>query len=138
MVDGKKVILVDDSLVRGTTSIKIVRMMRDAGAKEVHMRIAAPPIKYPDYYGIDTPVKENLLAANHSLNEIKDFLDVDSIAYLSIDGLYRAMGHKEGRDPKNPVYTDHCFTGDYPTSLMDQSGKENIRQLSLLFETEKE
>ena len=138
LVDGKKVILVDDSLVRGTTSIKIVRMMRDAGAKEVHMRIAAPPIKYPDYYGIDTPVKENLLAANHSLNEIKDFLDVDSIAYLSIDGLYRAMGHKDGRDSKNPVYTDHCFTGDYPTTLMDQSGEENIRQLSLLFETEKE
>ena len=138
MVDGKKVILVDDSLVRGTTSIKIVRMMREAGAKEVHMRIAAPPIKYPDYYGIDTPVKENLLAANHSLNEIKDFLDVDSIAYLSIDGLYRAMGHKDGRDPQNPVYTDHCFTGDYPTTLMDQSGEENIRQLSLLFETEKD
>jgi amidophosphoribosyltransferase len=113
-------------------------MMREAGAKEVHMRIAAPPIKYPDYYGIDTPVKENLLAANHSLNEIKDFLDVDSIAYLSIDGLYRAMGHKDGRDPKNPVYTDHCFTGDYPTTLMDQSGEENIRQLSLLFETEKD
>ena len=113
-------------------------MMRDAGAKEVHMRIAAPPIKYPDYYGIDTPVKENLLAANHSLNEIKDFLDVDSIAYLSIDGLYRAMGHKNGRDPSNPNYTDHCFTGDYPTNLMDQSGEENIRQLSLLFETEKE
>ena len=138
LVDGKKVILVDDSLVRGTTSIKIVRMMRDAGAREVHMRIAAPPIKYPDYYGIDTPVKENLLAANNELNEIRDMLDVDSIAYLSIDGLYRAMGHKDGRDPKSPSYTDHCFTGDYPTTLMDQSGEENIRQLSLLFETEKE
>ena len=138
LVGGKKVILVDDSLVRGTTSIKIVRMMRDAGAHEVHMRIAAPPIKYPDYYGIDTPVKENLLAANNELNEIRDMLDVDSIAYLSIDGLYRAMGHKDGRDPKSPSYTDHCFTGDYPTTLMDQSGEENIRQLSLLFETEKE
>ena len=102
------------------------------------MRIAAPPIKYPDYYGIDTPVKENLLAANNELNEIRDMLDVDSIAYLSIDGLYRAMGHKDGRDPQSPSYTDHCFTGDYPTTLMDQSGEENIRQLSLLFETEKE
>ena len=112
--------------------------MRDAGAKEVHMRIAAPPIKYPDYYGIDTPVKENLLAANHSLTEIKDFLDVDSIAFLSIDGLYRAMGHKKGRDSGNPIYTDHCFTGDYPTKLKDQSSEDNIRQLSLLFETEKE
>ena len=113
-------------------------MMRDAGAREVHMRIAAPPIKYPDYYGIDTPVKENLLAANKKLDEIRDMLDVDSIAYLSIDGLYRAMGHKDGRDPQSPSYTDHCFTGDYPTTLMDQSGEENIRQLSLLFETEKE
>ena len=79
-------------------------------------------------------LKENLLAANHSLNEIKDFLDVDSIAYLSIDGLYRAMGHKEGRDPKNTVYTDHCFTGEYPTQLRDQKNDGHLRQLSLLSE----
>ncbi len=134
LVEGKRVILIDDSIVRGTTSIKIVQMMREAGAVEVHMRVASPPIKYPDYYGIDTPVKEQLLAANNSLEEIRDFIGVDSIAFLSIDGLYKAMGHETGRDPANPFYTDHCFTGDYPTKLRDKGSDDSIRQLSLLAE----
>ena len=132
LVNGKKVILIDDSLVRGTTSIKIVRMMREAGAKEVHMRITSPPIMYPDYYGIDTPIKEELLAANRSIKEIEQFIGVDSISFLSIDGLYKAMGHKNGRDPKKPAFTDHCFTGEYPTGLIDQSGEDRFTQLTLL------
>ena len=132
LVSGKKVILIDDSLVRGTTSIKIVRMMRDAGAKEVHMRITSPPIKYPDYYGIDTPIKNDLLAANRSVKEIEEFIGVDSIAFLTIDGLYKAMGYENGRDPQNPAFTDHCFTGEYPTKLIDQDEDSGSFQLSLL------
>ena len=132
LVDKKRVVLIDDSIVRGTTSIKIVQMMRDAGATEVHMRIAAPPIKYPDFYGIDTPVQEQLLAANNSLEEMCQFIGADSLAFLSVDGLYKAMGHNTGRDPENPAFTDHCFTGDYPTQLQDQKNDETIQQLSLL------
>ena len=132
LVDKKRVVLIDDSIVRGTTSIKIVQMMRDAGATEVHMRIAAPPIKYPDFYGIDTPVQEQLLAANNSLEEMCQFIGADSLAFLSVDGLYKAMGHNNGRDPENPAFTDHCFTGDYPTQLQDQKNDETIQQLSLL------
>jgi amidophosphoribosyltransferase len=132
LVGNKRVILIDDSIVRGTTSIKIVQMMRDAGATEVHMRIAAPPIKYPDFYGIDTPVQEQLLAANNSLQEMCSYIGADSLAFLTVDGLYKAMGHKNGRDAANPAYTDHCFTGDYPTQLQDQKSDERIRQLSLL------
>lgn len=132
LVDKKRVVLIDDSIVRGTTSIKIVQMMRDAGATEVHMRIAAPPIKYPDFYGIDTPVQEQLLAANNSLEEMCQFIGADSLAFLSVDGLYKAMGHNSGRDPENPAFTDHCFTGDYPTQLQDQKNDETIQQLSLL------
>ncbi len=138
LVNGKRVILIDDSIVRGTTSIKIVQMIRDAGATEVHMRIAAPPIRFPDYYGIDTPVKEHLLAANHSISEMGEFIGVDSIAFLSVDGLYKAMGHKQGRDSNNPAYTDHCFTGDYPTKLSDQNNEDDFLQLSLLSELIKE
>ncbi|MBH68077.1 MAG: amidophosphoribosyltransferase [Rhodospirillaceae bacterium] len=134
LVGGKKVILIDDSIVRGTTSIKIVQMMREAGAIEVHMRIASPPIKHPDYYGIDTPVKDHLLAANHSLEEMCNYIGADSLSFLSVDGLYKAMGHQGGRDPRNPIYTDHCFTGDYPTQLQDQQSHEHIKQLSLLSE----
>jgi amidophosphoribosyltransferase len=132
LVDNKRVILIDDSIVRGTTSIKIVQMMRDAGATQVHMRIAAPPIKYPDFYGIDTPIQEQLLAANNSLQEMCSYIGADSLAFLTVDGLYKAMGHENGRDAKNPAYTDHCFTGDYPTQLQDQKSDERIRQLSLL------
>ncbi|MBN9048029.1 MAG: amidophosphoribosyltransferase [Rhizobiales bacterium] len=134
VVKGKRIVLVDDSIVRGTTSRKIVQMMRDAGATEVHFRIASPPIKYPDYYGIDTPEREKLLAATHSLEEMRKFIGADSLAFLSVDGIYRAMG-EDGRDPVHPQYTDHCFTGDYPTGLTDQDGKNAApRQLSLLAE----
>ena len=133
-VDGKRVILIDDSIVRGTTSVKIVQMMREAGATEVHMRIAAPPIKHPDFYGIDTPNQEQLLAANHSLEEMREYIGVDSLAFLTVDGLYKAMGHEKGRDPVRPQFTDHCFTGDYPTGLTDQQDDSQIKQLSLLAE----
>ena len=132
LVNGKKVVLVDDSVVRGTTSVKIVQMMREAGATEVHMRIGSPPITHPDYYGIDTPVEKELLAANNNLVDMCNYIGADSIAFLSIDGLYKAMGHKNGRDSINPAYTDHCFTGDYPTQLLDQKDDNHIRQLSLL------
>ncbi|MEC9139891.1 MAG: amidophosphoribosyltransferase, partial [Pseudomonadota bacterium] len=108
-VDGKRVILIDDSIVRGTTSVKIVQMMRDAGAKEVHLRIGAPPITHPDFYGIDTPDQDQLLAANNSLEEMRAYIGADSLAFLSVDGLYRAMGYEEGRDPARPQFTDHCF-----------------------------
>ncbi|MDG1940491.1 MAG: amidophosphoribosyltransferase, partial [Paracoccaceae bacterium] len=138
LVEGKRVILIDDSIVRGTTSIKIVRMMRDAGATEVHMRIASPPIKFPDYYGIDTPVKEQLLAANNSLKDMSDFIGVDSLAFLTVYGLYKAMGHEDGRDPNDPFFTDHCFTGDYPTRLRDLTREDGVRQPSLLSELRKE
>jgi len=134
LVNKKRVILIDDSIVRGTTSIKIVQMMREAGATEVHMRIAAPPIRHPDFYGIDTPVQDQLLAANSSLEEMCDFIGADSLAFLTVDGLYKAMGHKNGRDNDNPAYTDHCFTGDYPTQLQDQKNDEKIQQLSFLSE----
>ena len=103
------------SIVRGTTSRKIVQMMRDAGAKEVHFRIASPPITHPDYYGIDTPERDKLLAATHDLEGMRKFIGADSLAFLSVDGIYRAMGF-EGRDPVRPQFTDHCFTGDYPTA----------------------
>ena len=133
-VAGKKVILIDDSIVRGTTSVQIVQMMRDAGAAEVHLRVAAPPIKHPDFYGIDTPDQRHLLAAAHSLDEMRDHIGADSLAFLSVDGLYRAMGHEAGRNPDNPQYTDHCFTGDYPTALVDAEGEDAKRQFSLLSE----
>ena len=113
-------------------------MMRDAGATEVHMRIASPPIKFPDYYGIDTPVKEQLLAANNSLKDMSDFIGVDSLAFLTVDGLYKAMGHEDGRDPNDPFFTDHCFTGDYPTRLRDLTREDGVRQPSLLSELRKE
>jgi amidophosphoribosyltransferase len=132
VVAGKRVILIDDSIVRGTTSVKIVQMMRDAGATEVHFLISSPPITNPDYYGIDTPQRENLLAATHSLDEMRAYIGCDSLSFLSVDGIYRAMGF-ERRDPVRPQFTDHCFTGDYPTSLTDLA-EENRAQLSLLAE----
>jgi amidophosphoribosyltransferase len=133
VVSGKRIVLVDDSVVRGTTSIKIVQMMREAGAREVHMRIASPPIKFPDYYGIDTPEQKSLLAASHSLEEMRKFIGVDSLAFVSVDGIYKAAGY-EGRDNSNPQFTDHCFTGDYPTHLTDLIGESAKQQLSLLAE----
>jgi len=133
-IEGKRIILIDDSLVRGTTSKKIVRMMRDAGAREVHFRLASPPILYPDYYGIDLPDRSGLLAATHSIEEMRGLIGADSLAFLSIDGMYRAMGYP-GRDPLNPKFADHCFTGAYPTSLTDLNQIEaQPRQLSLLAE----
>ena len=134
VVAGKRIVLVDDSIVRGTTSTKIVQMMRDAGAKEVHFRIASPPITHPDYYGIDTPEREKLLAATHDLEGMRQFIGADSLAFLSVGGIYRAMGYEQ-RDPVRPQFTDHCFTGDYPTGLTDQTGQDAApRQLSLLAE----
>ncbi len=122
-IKGKRVILIDDSVVRGTTSSKIVQMVREAGATEVHMRIASPPITHPDFYGIDTPDKSQLLAANKSLEEMREYMGADSLHFITVDGVYRAMGYKDGRDNNNPQFTDHCFTGDYPTDLEDQDAK---------------
>lgn len=132
-VKGKRIILIDDSIVRGTTSRKIVTMMYEAGAREVHMRISSPPIAHPDYYGIDTPDRENLIASGRTVEEIREFIGTDSLAFLSINGIYKAMGY-EGRDSIHPQFTDHCFTGDYPTRLLDRSGQAIDKQLSLLVE----
>jgi amidophosphoribosyltransferase len=134
VVSGKRIVLIDDSLVRGTTSVKIVAMMREAGAAEVHMRIASPPITHSDYYGIDTPERDKLLAATHDLEGMRKFIGADSLAFLSVDGIYRAMG-VEQRDAARPQFTDHCFTGDYPTALTDRNDEAAPpRQLSLLAE----
>jgi amidophosphoribosyltransferase len=134
VVAGKRIVLIDDSLVRGTTSVKIVAMMREAGAAEVHMRIASPPITHSDYYGIDTPERDKLLAATHDLEGMRKFIGADSLAFLSVEGIYRAMGHDK-RDPARPQFTDHCFTGDYPTGLTDRADEAaSPRQLSLLAE----
>jgi amidophosphoribosyltransferase len=133
VVAGKRIVLIDDSIVRGTTSVKIVRMMREAGAKEVHFRISSPPITHPDYYGIDTPDKDNLLAARMSLEEMRAFTGADSLSFLSVEGVYRACGF-ERRDPVRPQFTDHCFTGDYPTFLTDLADLTGKDQYSLLAE----
>jgi amidophosphoribosyltransferase len=136
VLEGKRVVLIDDSIVRGTTSVKIVRMVREAGAKEVHLRSASPPIMWPDFYGIDMPDREKLLAATHSMDEMRELLEVDSLGFLSVDGLYWAM-EAGPRDPVCPQFTDHYFTGDYPTRLLDREIAEGRnapveRQLSLL------
>ena len=134
MIEGKRVLLVDDSIVRGTTSTKIVRMIKAAGAKEVHFRSASPPIKFPDHYGIDMPTKEKLIAANYTLAEMTSMLEVDSLGFLSVEGLYWAMGEKF-REEDAPQYTDHCFTGAYPTPLIDRDRKLiGGNQLSFLVE----
>jgi len=131
---GKRIVLIDDSIVRGTTSVKIVQMMREAGAREVHFRIASPPITHSDYYGIDTPERDKLLAATHDLEGMRQFIGADSLAFLSVNGIYRAMGYPQ-RDAVRPQFTDHCFTGDYPTPLTDLSATDSSpRQLSLLAE----
>tara|TARA_Y100000590_G_scaffold112739_1_gene128551 strand:+ start:1003 stop:2469 length:1467 start_codon:yes stop_codon:yes gene_type:complete len=130
-IKNKKLILVDDSLVRGTTSYKIVKMLYDAGAKEIHVRIASPEIKYPDFYGVDMPTRKELLAANKSADEICEYIGADSLKFLSIDGLYKAMGF-EKRNNAYPQLTDHYFTGDYPVEIIDELGDNKITQLSLL------
>ena len=131
VIKNKKIILVDDSLVRGTTSSKIVKMLYDAGAKEVHLRIASPEIKFPDFYGVDMPTKKELLAANKTVDEIRDIISAKSLKFLSIDGLYRAMGF-EKRNENYPQLTDHYFTGDYPVKIIDELGEDKVTQLSLL------
>ena len=134
VINNKIIILVDDSLVRGTTSHKIVKALYDAGAKEVHMRIASPEIKFPDYYGIDMPTVKELLAANRSLEEMCEHINAKSLKFLSIDGLYKALGFKE-RNNSYPQLTDHYFTGDYPVKIIDELGEDKITQLSLLSST---
>ncbi|UTO29353.1 amidophosphoribosyltransferase [Bartonella harrusi] len=132
VIQGKRVILVDDSIVRGTTSLKIVRMLRDAGAKEVHMRISSPMIFYPDFYGIDTPKVESLLANQYpDLQSMCNFVGADSLEFLSIDGLYLAVAG-EKRNNTDPQFTDHYFTGHYPTQLVDQESIPQIHQSSVL------
>ena len=117
LVAGKRIVLIDDSIVRGTTSVKIVQMMRDAGAKEVHMRIASPPTRHSCFYGVDTPERAKLLAAQMGIEAMADYINADSLAFISIDGLYRALG--DARDGGQPQRCDACFTGDYPTTLTD-------------------
>ena len=119
--------------MRGTTAVKIVQMIRDAGASEVHMGISSPPILFPDFYGIDTPSLAELIAANNSIEEMRKTINLDTLYFLSIEGLYQAMGHKK-RNDENPQYTDHCFTGDYPTNLKDRDGGSLSKQLSFLHE----
>ena len=133
---GKRVVLIDDSIVRGTTSVKLVRAVRAAGAAEVHLRSASPPILYPDFYGIDMPEREQLIAAQKSMDEMRAYLEVDTLGFLSVDGLYRALG-QNGRNDAAPQFTDHYFTGDYPTRLLDREielgGRDaGGRRLSLL------
>ena len=130
---GKRVLLVDDSIVRGTTSMKIVDMVRGAGAKEVHMRISSPPTTHPCFYGIDTPDKEKLMAHRFTVEQMAKEIGVDSLAFISQDGLYRAVG-EQGRNKECPQYCDACFTGEYPISLVDQDGDSGSEQLSLLSE----
>jgi len=135
VIEGKRVILVDDSIVRGTTSQKIVQMVRDAGAKEVHLRIASPPTVDPCFYGVDTPEKAKLIASRMSLQELAAYINVDSLAFLTIDGLYRAVGETK-RDPKSPRFCDACFTGEYPTRLTDRALAGDVRSLDLLVESQ--
>ena len=130
LVDGKSIVLVDDLIVRGTTSVKLVQMMRDAGAREVHMRIASPPTRHSCFYGVDTPERAKLLAAQMSVEQMRDYINADSLAFISIEGLYRALG--EERDGAQPQRCDACFTGAYPTSLTDVSEKEKGAPLSLV------
>ena len=131
---NKNIALIDDSIVRGTTSIKIVEMLRNCGVKKIHMRIASPPVKFPCFYGIDTPTKKELLASRYSIQEIQKYIGVDSLNFISLDGVYKALGHKKGRDKKKPEFTDHYFSGDYPVELVDQKSGSLPSQLSLLIE----
>ena len=130
-IKDKRIILIDDSLVRGTTSHKIVKMLYDAGAKEVHVKIACPEIRYPDFYGVDTPTKKELLAANKTNDEICEYIGAKSLDFLSLEGVYRAMGFNK-RDDNYPQLTDHYFTGEYPVKPIDELGDDKITQLSLL------
>ena len=134
ILQGKRVVLVDDSIVRGTTSSKIVQMVRDAGAKEVHLRIASPPTRDSCFYGVDTPEKSKLIGSHMSVDKMREFIKADSLEFLSIDGLYRAVGEAR-REAGQPQFCDACFTGDYPTALTDQDQREGSRSSPLLAET---
>ncbi len=133
LIQGKRLVLIDDSIVRGTTSLKIVQMLRDAGAREVHMRIASPPTRHSCFYGVDTPERAKLLAAQMNVAQMNDYIKADSLAFISIDGLYRALGEAE-RDEAQPQHCDACFTGDYPTTLTDHDETEQPDQFALLAE----
>jgi amidophosphoribosyltransferase len=133
LIQGKKLVLIDDSIVRGTTSLKIVQMLREAGAREVHMRIASPPTRHSCFYGVNTPDRAKLLAAQMNVPQMNDYIKADSLAFISIDGLYRALG-EDMRDEAQPQYCDACFTGAYPTRLTDQEDLESPDQLALLAE----
>src|SRR4051812_14034022 len=130
LIQGKRLVLIDDSIVRGTTSLKIVQMLREAGAREGHMRIASPPTRHSCFYGVDTPERAKLLAAQMSVAEMNRYIGADSLAFVSIEGLYRAIG-EEARDEASPQQCDACFTGDYPTALTDREDLEQRDQLSL-------
>ena len=131
VIEGKRVILVDDSIVRGTTSVKIIEMMRNAGAKEVHMRISSPPTTHSCFYGVDTPKRDELIASKHSTEKMCSFIGADSLSFISIDSLYRAVC-SSARDPIKPQFCDACFTGQYPLSLLDLEEGEELPQLSFL------
>ena len=132
LIKNKSLILIDDSLVRGTTSVKIIKMLYECGAKEVHLRIASPPIKYPDYYGVDTPNKKELLAAKFDLEGMRKFINAKTLKFLSIDGLYKSMGY-EKRNSSYPQFTDHCFTGEYPIKPVDANDEDlDKNQLSYM------
>jgi amidophosphoribosyltransferase len=133
LIKGKRVVLIDDSIVRGTTSLKIVQMMREAGAASVHMRIASPPTRHSCFYGVDTPERAKLLAAKHDVAGMAEYIQADSLAFVSIDGLYKALG-EAGRATIRPKYCDACFTGDYPTTLTDQDETTAVDQFALLEE----
>ena len=132
-IENKKVILIDDSIVRGTTARKIVKMIYDAGATEVHFGISCPPITHPDFYGIDTPDYDELLASKSTIEEMRDSIGATSLFFLSLDGTYKAM-EQDKRDNANPQFTDHCFTGEYPTQLLDHEQGTTSKQYSLLTE----
>ena len=132
LIRNKSIILIDDSLVRGTTSVKIIKMLYDSGAKEVHLRIASPPIKYPDYYGVDTPNQNELLASKLDLKGMRKFINATTLKFLSLEGLYKSMGY-EKRNSTYPQFTDHCFTGEYPVEPIDAHDKNFINnQVSLM------
>ncbi|MET0363593.1 MAG: amidophosphoribosyltransferase [Sphingobium sp.] len=134
LIAGKSIVLIDDSIVRGTTSLKIVQMMRDAGASEVHMRIASPPTRHSCFYGVDTPERAKLLAHKLDIEGMRNFIHADSLAFVSIDGLYKAVGESQRADIR-PQYCDACFTGDYPTRLTDLDEQDDqSSQLALLAE----
>jgi amidophosphoribosyltransferase len=133
LIKGKRVVLIDDSIVRGTTSLKIVQMMHEAGAAEVHMRIASPPTRHSCFYGVDTPERAKLLAAKLDVGGMTDFIHADSLAFISIDGLYKALGEAHRADI-HPKYCDACFTGEYPTTLTDQDELTPVDQFALLEE----